>query len=202
MKQIRTWSHVCPTDQVTARFILENRAGQVVRLFGYKIDSVFPAAGDFTDKGDQTGGVQFLQCNPLAPAATMPVNSEITTGLVRHKGNVGALYHQRSIEGPTNVSVASILHHHTSGWVPLGEEGILYPGLWYVASVESVVSSGVGVGMVTLLFDWVTQTPVQVAALHTMYGIDSVDFADRIQGTDIDFTRMMGDAVSRGIVVG
>lgn len=189
MEQTRVWSHRAVTNTVTARVLLEARAGEVPLLKGYKMDLFVKAGSAFSNFDEDLFTFAVLQANPLAPQVPIDMVDAVLDGFLKHRGTFGFVGLALESSGPTNVSSWVMKPQETTGWIPMDEE---VPGVWLVMSVISDGATPIPVVAITLKFDWVKRSALEVASLYTQFGIDPVDATERSATLDIDFNRTPG----------
>lgn len=197
MKQLRTWSQRLLNEDVIGRVLLEARANQVPHIFGYRIDVALAPAANWNDTGERMEVVVMLQANPLAPIAPMNMATESMDTLIKHRGNIGVLLSSWEPRGGTTVADFLVDGQLTTGWMPCD---FPVPGLWMVGSTSSFGHTTPATVLFHVLFDWVSMSPLQVAALYTTYGIDAVDATEREVSGEIDFSQQPGDGSRPGII--
>lgn len=181
MKQLRTYAFRVDDADVLGRSVLEARAGEVPFIHGYTIDMSFVTLSLFGENGDQMSGTVMLQANPQAPTTPFNMNTDPWLALANYRGNIGVLSKFVEIEKIGVPTSEAILQDHnynwTTGYMPCDFE---VPGLW-VTGQHSTVGSVASrmVATIHVHFEWVTRTPIQVAALYTTYGIDPQDATER-----------------------
>jgi len=198
MRQTRTFAMPAAEADVTGRVFLEARAGEAPFIHGYKMDMHVLVSATFGADGDAINNLFLLQGAPKAPVVPVIVGDTVFDGMVKHRGNIGALAYVSTIL--LNTAVGHINHEAnvSSGWVPCGFE---VPGLWGVLmSGIEVTDTPVTKGIVTVSFEWVSKSAQQMAALYTMWGIDAVDATEREATGEIDFSRGVGDALPPNII--
>ncbi len=180
MKQLRPYAFRVDEGDVLARTLLEARAGQVPFIHGYTVDMSFVTLGGYFDNQDELSGAVMLQANPQSPTTPFNMNTDPWLALVNHQGNIGGIAKQVSILRNSGGGEAFITAHNynwSTGYMPCGFE---VPGLWVVGQHSAIGSPDTRlVATVTLHFDWVNRTSIEIAALYTTYGIDSVDATER-----------------------
>lgn len=181
VKQIRTYALRVAAQDVKGRVLLEARAGQVPFIHGYTIDmAITDIAGAGSDDDTFSPSVM-LQANPQAPTTPFAINTNPWLALVNHQGNIAAFgkhveFIVHNVGGSENQRGFIDLSWST-GYVPVDLE---VPGLWVVTQLGDVGATGGSlVATITLHFDWVPRSSLQIAALYTTYGIDSVDMEQR-----------------------
>ena len=199
MRQIRVWTQSPDTtsgSEVMGRVLLEARASQAVMVHGYKLDLLYHPDSAFDDDNDRAGCRVTLQTHPHAPTTPSPIASDASHALAKHQGNIGLVEANFQILGGVSTGHTTDMRA-TSGWIP--DIDMLVPGLWMVIEQFLTNTGGSVVGQLTLLFDWVTQSPIQMAALYTTFGFDT-DRVDREAVGEIDFSRGLGDGNLPSIV--
>jgi len=181
MRQVRTYALRVDAQDVKARSLLEARAGQVPFLHGYNIDMSFVTMDGLDTANDIISASVFLQANPQAPTTPFAINTDPWLALVNHQGNIAVMGRQVEnlsiIAGGGEAQFKMVDFNFSTGYTPLEFE---VPGLWVVAQGGDVgATASRAVITVTLHFDWVNRSAMEVAALYTTYGIDPVDFAER-----------------------
>lgn len=201
MKQLKVWSQFFFSSDTVGRVLLEARAGQVVHIFGCKLDLHSPDSSDYQDKGDAVQVHSFLQAAPRAPLGSGGIAFNTTTldAYMRSRSILAYLGAAEALTGPTNIAVVNLKANYTTGWLPLDFE---VPGLWMVGSQVNTATARAYTGIYTVLFDWVTRSPLQIAALYTSYGIDAVDATEREATGNINFNESPGSGPLVGGVLG
>lgn len=199
MKQIKVWHQIGFTDDVVGRVLLEARAGQVPHIYGYHLAHINIGGSGFRDLGDMMEAHLTLLAAPRAPAVPIGLGTGDLDTYLNTRGVVGYLGTVFELIGPTNVSQSPIKMTDQGPWVPCDFE---VPGLWLAMWDEG--GSGVPPmeATITVLFDWVNRSPLQVAALYTSYGIDAVDATEREVTGQVDFNRVPGIGGVTGGVIG
>ena len=189
MKQLKTWSQFGFRADVVGRVLLEARANQVPFLHGYRLGLANAKDAGFGDPGDNTEGHLFLLGAPRAPLSFTGLGTAGIDSFMNTRGIVG--YYRRAMasygiqaNGPTNIPNSGY-----QDWTPCG---FPVPGLWMVLANEQSVGVAAMDAVVTVLFDWISSSPLETAALYTSYGIDAVDATEREISGEIDFNRAPG----------
>lgn len=193
---MRTFSQRTQSGDVSGRNILEARANQVIRLEGYRIDHVLTPPSDYTAGADTMVPISFLQVRPQASLTILSPGTERLDAFAKHPGNVGSLMTSWRIQGST-ASFTQDKYKDSTGWMPCGFEVV---GLWGVTYAGQNAATPVFTTVYTILFDWVSRSPLQVAALYTSYGFDPVDATEREVVGEIDFSMQMGDGEKNNLV--
>jgi len=178
MKQRRTFAFRVDDADVLGRTILEARAGQVPFIHGYVIDMSFVTTTAFSTDADSLSGTVMLQGNPQAPTTPFNMNTDPYLALANFQGNIGVLSkYVELIRLPSSTTLLTHDFNYSSGYMPCD---FAVPGVWVTGQHSTVgsVASRV-VATISLLFDWVDRSPMQVAALYTSWGIDAVDAQER-----------------------
>lgn len=200
MKQMRVFSQRILSDDVIGRVLLETRANQSIMLHGYRMELMTPLGTAFETTGDRIDIAAVLQAAPQAPLAVQSLGTESLDAILKSRGTIGfvnAYYAARGFGGSGSFIDPGI---KTTGWTPCDFE---VPALFLVGwagTVGSIVAASTVV--VHLLFDWVTHSPLEIAALYTTYGMDAVDATERESSAtgEIDFTKATGDGTKPGFV--
>lgn len=190
MKQLRTWTQRVIANEVTARYILEARASQVILLHGFRITLHQGLQTDFAAAGDAIDLHGLIQARPRALVTEQGADTTALDAFLRDRATLGWVHARTAIRASVTEAVALVAGNPAPGWTPCDFE---VPGLWMVAWSVSINNVTISTFQVELLFDWVTRTPMQVAALYTSYGFDPVDATEKPAVSDrIDFTQGMG----------
>ncbi len=195
MRQLRTYSQRVVAEDVIGRNILEARASQAIMLHGYKIDLTMVEGTTWTSVGERIELAIFLQANPLAPLSPTNHGTEALDTLVKHRGNIGVHLPRWSLRGEAGAAEATrpfLDCFSTTGWIPCE---FLVPGLWMVGSSSAVGNVSASTALFHILFDWITMSPMQIAALYTTWGFDPVDATEKEASGEIDFSKAVGDGV-------
>lgn len=198
MIKTRPWSHRAAANTVSARGLLEARAGQAVHVKGYNIDTAPNYGAAFSDEADRYSMLALLQGAPMAPEVPPDMDVGEFDSLVRYAGNFGALMTSEEFVGPSNVALTLGASRFSTGWIPCD---FVAPGVWIVMCNISDASAPVMISLFTLAFDWVSMSPIQMAALYTTWGIDAVDATERHATLDINFNQSPG-TLDLGAIVG
>jgi len=198
MKQLKTWSQFGFSSDVLGRYLLEVRPAHAILLHGFRIGLANARDANFKDQGDNSEGHAFLMAAPRAPLTPVGLGAVSLDGFVNNRGVIG--YYRRAIvvDGPTNASVAFYFSDYQD-WTPCG---FLVPGLWLVLSNSQSTSVKAMDVTIQVLYESVKMTSIQLAALHTTYGMDPQDFDRKEASGNIDFSLAPGGAPIAGGVIG
>lgn len=193
MKQIRVFTQRITAGDVIGRSILEARASQVLLLHGFRMELHMPLQSDFASDGDSIDLHALLMAYPRAPLVGQGGDTEALDAFVKRVGTLGWVHQRMAIRAPATEGVIISTGVPNPGWTPCEFE---VPGLWMAGWNLANNNSGIGTVSITINFDWVSRTPIQVAALYTTWGFDAVDMTEREDPTgEIDFTKAVGDGV-------
>lgn len=199
MKQIKVWTQFGFSQDVVGRVLLEARAGQAIHLFGYRLGLANARDVDFGEPGDNTEGHLSIHAAPRAPLSPLGLGVASRDSFMRSRSVLGYYLRAKAIGGPMAAGVHEQLNAEEQDWTPCD---FLIPGLWMVLwNNQSTSVTGMD-GTVTALFDWVSMSPLQIAALYTTYGMDAVDSTEREVVGNIDFNRGPGGGSVTGGILG
>lgn len=185
MRQMMVRALLIPTGVVIGRTLLEARAGQVPHVHGYMLDLVIPPFSDFTSAADALETYGLLLAAPRVETAVAGFNDPLFHAVRKSKSTLALI-----AETYFNVGTTGGTHafRTSTGWLPAGFD---VPGLWVAGGNRPNATTVTSMVTYHVLFDWVSKSAEQVAALYTSYGIDSVDAEER-QATplqDVNFNR-------------
>ena len=197
MRQMMVRTQRIPTGDMIGRYVVEARAQQAIRLFGYRMDLTTRPSADFDSLDDEVQLSTSLLAAPRGTSAVPQIGEPTLDAVNRTRALLGYLHGRVAILGPTNAGVTTLMPFWTTGWTPCD---FLVPGIWITCGNIPVNSTPTGMLTLSLLLDWETVGAIALAALYTTYGIDSVDATERQAAGEVDFNRAIGEGALPPIV--